>query len=740
MRLISTSLVFAVVLGGSTAHAQDIGDLEGLLDEQVVSTASKSAERASSAPAQIITITSDELRAFGMHTVAEALNYLGVGMYVATTGETLLHSGVTQEVGSRGVMFADGGSRILVLLDGHTTNSQLNGRSWLGPGFGVPMEMIDHIEVVLGPGSVMYGSSAFLGVVNVVTKRAHDMPKIAATAAVSLQPPQGDDRNLTPVGNGDSLGATYRLSLSVAHEFKLFNQKSEITAQAEWIVGRSGSYRIGPQYGSFDLGLGPTGSGTTRGTVSNSINAPALMTTVRVGDWKLGLHLNSRDRSSPLNGALGAPGNSSNNRHFGLDLRNTTALTNRLTLASRLYVDATEERVTQALVLSGSLQSPEFPDGLRYVENRLSQWLGIEEQGIVDWLLDGRLVTTVGIDVRGRRSQSVVDNAFDPSTGLRSQQIRPIGFSNISALGGAYVQQVYHPLRWLGLNAGLRVDLDQLFGVHASPRAAVVVTAFKGNTIKLMYAEAFRAATPYEVEASDSDARLKPTNLKPEVLRSIELEVSQRWSSGHVTLNGFVSFFQDMISNRVPTVDEYNRAVAGGRAFAQVPRQGFQVLDNLGQMRAYGASLSIEQRIGWGLSGGLSALLSKTDMSNRDGLPQTMFFTPSWFGNAHLLWQPKPEGPSLGFVVAVLGARSPYLASYVPAAPIVQGPSADLRLTATIPIPRAKGFSARLIADYNTDGRAPIQVGGPSLAAPTNKAELIPLPRAFFMAEVRYEY
>src|SRR5258708_35112407 len=121
------ALLSLVLLSGrGWAQAQDMGDLEGLLGESVVSTASKTAERASAAPAQIINITAEQIRAFGIRSVDEALNYLGVGVYAAHTAETLKYLGVTTEVGSRGVMFADGGARVLVLLDGHTENSQID--------------------------------------------------------------------------------------------------------------------------------------------------------------------------------------------------------------------------------------------------------------------------------------------------------------------------------------------------------------------------------------------------------------------------------------------------------------------------------------------------------------------------------------------------------------------------------------------------------------------------------------
>ena len=60
----------------------------------------------------------------------------------------------------------------LVLVDGHAMNEPLRGSAWTGVGSGVPIEIIDHIEVIVGPGSVLYGSNAMFGLINVVTKRA----------------------------------------------------------------------------------------------------------------------------------------------------------------------------------------------------------------------------------------------------------------------------------------------------------------------------------------------------------------------------------------------------------------------------------------------------------------------------------------------------------------------------------------------------------------------------------------
>ncbi len=57
-----------------------------------------------------------------------------------------------------------------VARDGHAINEPLFGTARFDRGAGIPLEMVDHIEVILGPGSVLYGSNAMLGVINVITK------------------------------------------------------------------------------------------------------------------------------------------------------------------------------------------------------------------------------------------------------------------------------------------------------------------------------------------------------------------------------------------------------------------------------------------------------------------------------------------------------------------------------------------------------------------------------------------
>jgi outer membrane cobalamin receptor len=163
-------LLAAVValLGAPPARGGDVSDLAGLLNEPVVSTASKSAETAGLAPAMTSVITGDDLRRHGIDSLHDAINFLALGMLAEAAY-------ATPEIGTRGVLLTrDYGNHVLVLLDGHVLNEPWDGTAYYDWSVAIPLDAVDHIEVILGPGSVLYGSSAMLGVIHVFTKRARD--------------------------------------------------------------------------------------------------------------------------------------------------------------------------------------------------------------------------------------------------------------------------------------------------------------------------------------------------------------------------------------------------------------------------------------------------------------------------------------------------------------------------------------------------------------------------------------
>jgi len=69
----------------------------------------------------------------------------------------------------------DYNSRILLLIDGHRTNDNIYNQALVGAEGVIDVDLIDRVEIIRGPGSSLYGSNAFLAVVNIVTKRGRDL-------------------------------------------------------------------------------------------------------------------------------------------------------------------------------------------------------------------------------------------------------------------------------------------------------------------------------------------------------------------------------------------------------------------------------------------------------------------------------------------------------------------------------------------------------------------------------------
>ncbi len=142
----------------------DLRDLQAALDRPIA-IASKRVQRLKEAPADATVITAGELEAMGYTTLGEALE--------GTLGFRTNRDHAYEGLAVRGLyLLGDQNTRVLILLDGHALNNPAEvGSSKVGQDFGIPLARIERIEVVRGPASSLHGNNAFLGMVNIVTKR-----------------------------------------------------------------------------------------------------------------------------------------------------------------------------------------------------------------------------------------------------------------------------------------------------------------------------------------------------------------------------------------------------------------------------------------------------------------------------------------------------------------------------------------------------------------------------------------
>ena len=150
-QLLAFGLTSIGVMVTASVAAQEASDVADLLSENIVTTPSKGLETASHSAATVSVITAEDMHKYGVRSLDEALNYLTHSIVVTDPAHA-------KEAGARGVLLTgDFNNHILVLLNGHVLNEPWDGSAYVDSGLGVPFELIDHIEVTLGPGSVMYG-------------------------------------------------------------------------------------------------------------------------------------------------------------------------------------------------------------------------------------------------------------------------------------------------------------------------------------------------------------------------------------------------------------------------------------------------------------------------------------------------------------------------------------------------------------------------------------------------------
>lgn len=162
-------------------------DLEQLMNVEVkVTSASKKEERLEQAPAAIFVVTSEDIRRGGFISIPDTLRMVP-GLYVARINADWW------SVSARG--FSDYlNNKMLVLVDGRSVYSpEFGGVEWDQQE--IPMEEIERIEVIRGPGGTLWGANATNGVINIITKNAGSTKGFSV--ATSASPEEGYTTSVT---------------------------------------------------------------------------------------------------------------------------------------------------------------------------------------------------------------------------------------------------------------------------------------------------------------------------------------------------------------------------------------------------------------------------------------------------------------------------------------------------------------------------------------------------------------
>jgi outer membrane receptor for ferrienterochelin and colicins len=490
-----------------------------------VSGATKDLVAAAEAPASITVITAEEIAAFGYTTLADAL----AGVRGAYSSDDRIYPAV----GFRG--FSPPGdytNRVLILVDGHPTNEVLTGQGFVGRGFDVDLGNVERIEIARGPGSVLYGTGALFGVVNVVTRR----PPPGVHAAAGVQ--------------GGTLGLA----------------QGRVTASArgdagEMMASAAGMEQVGDRRFAWEQDA--AGAGAPVAINADREQAGHADLRARVGPFSLQAWYNERSKRVPTGAFDTRPDGGTLYR----DVRAFVELRaeknwRALQLWARAAFD--ESRFEGTYRLRPDASGQPRPDlGDRF----LARWLAGELR------LETPLAWRQRLTVGGELQYQFELDLGPPS--VTAQQAAG-ATSELVVSGYAVDEVVLAP--WLRASAGLRVDYyPESFGTTLNPRLAVIARPYREGNTKLLLGRAFRAPSPYERFYNDGGVTQRQAGrLVPESVLAGELEHAHTLGN-ELALAG--SLFAHELSDLIVLEED---SPAGGQPGPLVYRNGAARVRSLG--------------------------------------------------------------------------------------------------------------------------------------------------------------
>ena len=163
-------LAFGLMLMPSAFAANPVEEPDSLINlKGVVISANKIQVNRSSVPLTISVIDQEAIQASSESALLPVLSERVPGLFVTEKGITGfgVSEGAAGTINIRGV---GSGNKVLVLFDGQPQWAGLFGHSL--PDTYVASD-VERVEVIRGPGSLLYGSNAMGGVINIITRKHH---------------------------------------------------------------------------------------------------------------------------------------------------------------------------------------------------------------------------------------------------------------------------------------------------------------------------------------------------------------------------------------------------------------------------------------------------------------------------------------------------------------------------------------------------------------------------------------
>lgn len=499
--------MYAAVLAMTVAWPVHARSAEPVVTmDEVVVTATKTEEKISDVPYAVVIKDALDIAESPSQSIGGLLaNEPGIDW--RTRGD---YGGAAEEIQIRGM----GGDGTQVFFNGVNLNSPSLGSADVGR---LPMNSIEKIEVVKGPGSLLYGTGAMAGTVNILTKS-----------------PQRDKLDMK-LGSGFGSEGTYELSAeqgmylsqdlgyyltATKRETDGFRDNSDLDhndASLKLVYDRGDALQVNLFGAYVDREYGVPGVRPPAGTQDYFVNgvkmynaeAASLVNTGGDEDLYSALELKSR----PLD-------------WLSLSLRGDA-----VNMENYYY-----RRNNGAVWPKGAGEGDET-----WVTNEV---LGLE--GTAEIRLPQGVTLLVGSQYKDYNYQNEVGDLDANGVAVSgSQAAEDHGVFTRSA----YTEVQYRPSQYLKLLAGLRHEQHSMFGYEDLPRFGAVISPLDGTSIKLGHGKHFKAPTMNDLYWPDDGWVRGNPALQPETGWHSDVNLEQALLGDKIVASA--SYFVWNIDNKI---------------------------------------------------------------------------------------------------------------------------------------------------------------------------------------------
>jgi iron complex outermembrane receptor protein len=447
------------------------GNRDVVMLEEIVVTATKTEERRQDVPNSVITINEADIQESPAQSLGELLsNELGIDL--RDQGD---YGGSGEEIHIRGMS----GNATQVFVNGINVNSPSLGIADVGK---IPLNNIERIEVVKGSASLLYGSGAMGGTVNIITKN----PKKGET---DLQVNSGYGSQNTyylSAAQGMFLNKNFGYYLSATRaETKGFRDNSDLThndVSLKLVLDKGDALDIS-FYGDYiDREFGVPGIKPPDGTQDYFVDGMKVYNNSVASLFNKGsdedAHTALQLKGKPLDWlGYNFRGDYSNMENYNYlryidyfgDLPGSKSWTTNKVLGLEGNIDIT--------VLKGT----NFLLGTDYKD--------------YDWENKSINLDAAGAEVSGTESIAQAD--------LHTN--------------GTFTEIQYRPCKYFKALAGMRHENHSTFGNEDLPRYGLIINPLEETTLKLSHGKHFRAPTPNDLFWPDDGFTKGNPDLRPEI-------------------------------------------------------------------------------------------------------------------------------------------------------------------------------------------------------------------------------